>query len=75
MAVPAVDPLYPWSRAWQVAIREQYTSMPALNLTKPQVQRLWGLDEKSATVVLEALVDDDFLRLTPTGRYVRADRR
>lgn len=58
---------------WLQLIRSEYCEMPGLHLTKPQVQRLWGLDAKSCELVLDALEATHFLRRTPTNAYVRAD--
>jgi hypothetical protein len=38
--------------------------MPGLNLTKPQVQRLWNLDPTMREAVLEALETARVLRRT-----------
>jgi hypothetical protein len=29
---------------WLMLVRAEYVEMPGLSLTKPQVERLWGLD-------------------------------
>jgi len=52
-------------------IEAEYCEMPGLHLTKPQVQRLWGLDEATADVVLAALEDAKFLRRTSDDAYAR----
>ena len=62
---PAVD-------FWCQVIHAEYCEMPGLHLTKPQVQRLWGLDEETADMVLAALEDEKFLRRTSSEAYVRA---
>ena len=54
-------------------IRSEYLEMPGLHLTKPQVRRLWNLDEVACDALLDALVTGQFLRRTATGAYVRAD--
>ncbi len=53
-------------------IRAEYREIPGLHLTKPQAQRLWGLDASTCDALLGALVDGRFLRRTRTGGYVRA---
>jgi hypothetical protein len=58
---------------WLHLIPAEYFEMPGLHLTRPQVQRLWNLDELTSEAVLEALVDVRFLRRTHRGGYVRAD--
>jgi hypothetical protein len=58
---------------WLMLIRAEYLEIPGLSLTKPQVERLWGLDAVTAQAVLAALVDVKFLRRTISDAYVRAD--
>lgn len=53
-------------------IHAEYCEMPGLHLTRPQVRRLWGLDEETADAALAALEDEKFLRRTPDDVYVRA---
>jgi hypothetical protein len=54
-------------------IRAEYLELPGLRLTKPQVQRLWGLDPVASEALLSALIDVKFLRRTHQDTYVRAD--
>jgi len=56
---------------WRELIHAEYCEMPGLHLTKPQVRRLWGLDEETADAALAALEDEKFLRRTPDDVYVR----
>jgi hypothetical protein len=58
---------------WLHLIRAEYLEIPGLHLTKPQVQRLWGLDTMTCDALLKALVDARFLRRTHAGAYVRLD--
>jgi hypothetical protein len=58
---------------WLQIVQAEYGEIPGLNLTQPQVERLWGLDRATSDVVLKALVDTGFLRCTSAGKYVRAD--
>ena len=58
---------------WLRLIRAEYLEVPGLCLTKPQVQRLWGLDPVTSETLLASLVDVKFLRRTRQGAYVRAD--
>lgn len=58
---------------WLQLIRAEYEEIPGLNLTKPQVQRLWGLDDITAEALIAALVDAKFLRRTHREAFVRAD--
>ena len=58
---------------WLKLIRAEYLEIPGLRLTKPQVQRLWGLDHVTSEAILSALVDVKFLRRTHQDAYVRAE--
>ena len=58
---------------WLQLIQSEYLEIPGLHLTKPQVQRLWGLDPVRCDSLLDALVDARFLKRTPTNGYMRAD--
>jgi hypothetical protein len=58
---------------WLQLIRAEYLEIPGLRLTKPQVERLWGLDPVKSEALLAALVDVKFLRRTRHDAYVRAD--
>ena len=51
-------------------IQAEYREMPGLELTKPQVRRLWTLDPQTCDTVLDALVAAHFLRQTPRGVYI-----
>lgn len=53
-------------------IRAEYLEIAGLRLTKPQVQRLWGLDAVTSEALLSALVDVKFLRRTHQDAYERA---
>ena len=53
---------------WLRLVQAEYQEMPGMNLTKPQVQRLWGLDEITCNEVFGRLEADHFLRRTPTRR-------
>jgi len=54
-------------------VRKEFQEIPGQRLTKPQVQRLWGLDEDTCDALVEALVQAQFLTRTSTGAYARAD--
>jgi hypothetical protein len=58
---------------WLQLIRAEYLELPGLHLTKPQVQRLWGLDPVTCEALLAALVDVGFLRRTRADAFVRDD--
>jgi hypothetical protein len=62
-------------RDWLALIQAEYDEIPGLSLTKPQVQRLWGLDDVTCDALLEALEAARFLRRTADNTYVRARAR
>ncbi len=60
---------------WMSVIKGEYLEMPGLQLTKPQVRRMWGLGESDCEFVLNMLQASDFLCVTPRGCYTLADDR
>jgi hypothetical protein len=58
---------------WLRLIQAEYLEMPGLNLTKPQVRRLWTLESHMCDVVLDALVAAKLLKKTIRGAYVLSD--
>ena len=58
---------------WLCRIRAEYLEVPGLSLTRQQAKRLWGLDDLMCESLLGSLIDARFLRLTPSGTYVRCD--
>ena len=63
---------YPFAVNWLQIVRSEYLEIPGLRLTRPQIQRLWGLDAARCEAVIEALTEARFL-LFRDGHYVRAD--
>ena len=59
---------------WLQIVRAEYREVPGLQLTRRQIQRMWGLDEKLCSAVLSALTEARFLRLTPNGHYIRGEQ-
>ena len=53
-------------------VQAEYLEIPGLHLTKPQAQRLWGLDPFMCDALLGALVAAQFLRCNHRGAYVLA---
>jgi hypothetical protein len=51
-------------------IQAEYREMPGLSLTKRQAQRLWGLDQATCDVLLEALEAARVVRRTAMNEYV-----
>jgi hypothetical protein len=58
---------------WVHIIRGEFVEIPGLHLTRPQVQRLWGLDPIRCDALLDALVASGFLKRTQKGGFARAD--
>ena len=58
---------------WLRLIQAEYHEVPGLQLTRQQVEGLWGLDTCQSEALLEALVDAGFLRRTLAGSYRRAE--
>jgi nucleotide-binding universal stress UspA family protein len=54
-------------------LREEFTEMPGLRLTKAQVERLCTTDELTSASALRALVGAGFLIPMADGRYGRTD--
>ena len=55
-------------------ILAEFEEMPGLTLTIPQASRLFGLDEARCRLVLDALVDLAYLRLTRAGAITLGER-
>ena len=55
---------------WLRIIQSEYREMPGLSLTKPQMQRLWGIESEICEHLIDALVGSRILRKTPNGGYV-----
>jgi hypothetical protein len=55
---------------WVHLVQAEYLEMPGLQLTKPQVRRLWALEDDTCDVLLEELIATHFLRRTPRDAYV-----
>ena len=66
-------PVDPRIADWLQLIRAEYLEIPGLCLTRPQAQRLWGLDLVTCEALLSALIDVKFLRRTRHDAYVLAD--
>ena len=55
---------------WMHLVRAEYLEMPGLQLTVPQMRRLWGLEEHTCDEILEELVATHFLRRAHHDLYV-----
>jgi len=53
-----------------VRIREEYREMPGLRLTFAQACRLWQIDPDECELVLDALLEEQFLARTADGAFV-----
>jgi hypothetical protein len=69
---PTVGRISSEATQWILIVRGAYLEIPALQLTRSQVQRLWGLDVRSCDSVLHALLEQRFLEQTQGGAFVRA---
>ena len=56
-------------------IRAEYLEMPGLSLTERQACRLWGLEQRACNALLDELVEQQFLRRTREGAFIRTDGR
>ena len=74
-SVPAIkQPLYTHSDANEPELRRirgEFLEMPGLCLTRCQAQRLWGLPCDRCDSLVAILVEEQFLRVTADGRFVR----
>jgi hypothetical protein len=52
-------------------VRAEYLEMPGLQLTLEQTRRLCGIEHTVCKIVLDALVDEQFLRVKSDGTYAR----
>ena len=50
-------------------VRAEYLEMPGLRLTCQQMQRLCGIERTVCQMVLDSLVDKQFLCVRPDGHY------
>jgi hypothetical protein len=55
-------------------LRWEYEALPHMRLTAAQVQRLCGLDRLQCAVVVKALLNAGFLKLSIDGLYCAGDR-
>jgi hypothetical protein len=51
----------------------EFLEMPGLRLTNAQAQRLWGLDARTCSVVVDKLIACRFLFRTRDGAVMRID--
>lgn len=58
---------------WLPIIRAEYCEFPGMQLTRPQMRRLWNLDRETCDAVIEALEAERFLRRKVGDVYARAD--
>jgi len=53
-------------------VREQYSEMPGLKLTKPQAMRLFGVAPSVCAAMFRALVMENFLSRNGEGVFARS---
>ena len=59
---------------WLPIVRAEYLEFPGMQLTRPQIQRLWNLDAETCNALVETLEAERFLRRTDRNHYARADQ-
>jgi len=59
---------------WLPLVRAEFNEMPGMHLTRRQMQRLFGLTQETCDAVVEALVQDHFLRRTANDELAKVDR-
>lgn len=55
-------------------VRSEFVEMPGLELTVPQAVRLWSLGHDDCRFVIDALVDEGFLKWTSRRTVIRTGR-
>ena len=58
---------------WLKLVRAEFLEIPGMQLTRRQIQRMWGLDDRLCDAVLGALTESHFLQMKSDGHYIRAD--
>lgn len=51
-------------------VRSEYAECPGLNLTKPQMRRFLGVDEPTCSALVDQLLAEHVLILTPRGQFI-----
>jgi hypothetical protein len=64
----------PSEQEWTQIVRGEFLEIPGLRLTRDQIQQLWNLSSEPCARVLETLLRQRFLHLTPDGHYVHEGR-
>jgi len=54
-----------------IRIRMEFLEMPGMRLTRSQAQRLWNLNQSACDQVLDALVEQGFLKRASSARASR----
>jgi hypothetical protein len=65
-----MDARQPTVAHWLQLIRAEYREIPGLNLTKSQMQRLWGFDATVCDALIDALIATRVIRQTSRGTFV-----
>ena len=58
---------------WLPIIRAEYCEFPGMQLSRPQMRRLWNLDAETCDAVIAALEAECFLRRKREDVFARAD--
>jgi len=51
-------------------IRMEFVEMPGMRLTRPQARRLWNLNQTACDELLDALVEEGFLKQASDGAFL-----
>jgi hypothetical protein len=60
---------------WLRTVQDEYLDMPGQQLTKPQMQRLWGFEDAMCDAVVDELVANHFLRPSSHDTFVLDEPR
>jgi hypothetical protein len=69
--MPLLNPAKSDTTEWIQIVRSEFLEMPALALSRPQIQRLFGLDAELCELLIHDLVSSGFLVRRPDGNYAR----
>jgi hypothetical protein len=62
---------FPEIETVMATVRQEFDEMPGLTLTADQARRLWALEPRICSVVLDQLVTTGYLCQTVTGHYTK----
>jgi hypothetical protein len=65
-----MNPQHSTATHWLHLVQAEYLEMPGLNLTRPQIRRMWSLEREACDALIEHLLITRFLRRTAHDAYV-----